>query len=226
METFYDKKIEGTIIRSRARWHEYGEKSNKYFLSLEKRNNVRKHVRKLCLSGVITTDRKKVLEASSDFYKNLYSSQGNVSQNDDLNMFLRNSNNPRLSEEQKASCAGRILKEECKRALESFDPGKTHNFEERPNQIQKTVNLWSMRGLSLFGEVTIIKTFLIPKMLHVSSIIETPYDILRRMERMIYKFLWKGPDRVTRNLVINTLEQGGLNLTDIETQIKALRLFQ
>ena len=38
------------------------------------------------------------------------------------------------------------------------------NFEERLNQIQKTINLWSMRGLSLFGKVTIIKTFLIPKL--------------------------------------------------------------
>ena len=28
METFYDKKMEGTIIRLRGRWHEYGEKSN------------------------------------------------------------------------------------------------------------------------------------------------------------------------------------------------------
>ena len=59
MEKFYDKRIEGTIIRSRARLHEYGEKSNKYFLSLEKRNNVRKHIWKLCLTGVITTDHKK-----------------------------------------------------------------------------------------------------------------------------------------------------------------------
>ena len=31
LETFYEKKIEGSIIRSRARWHEHGEKSNKYF---------------------------------------------------------------------------------------------------------------------------------------------------------------------------------------------------
>ena len=81
-----------------------------------------------------------------------------------------------------------------------------HNFEERLNQIQKTINIWSMRGLSLFGKVTIIKTFLNPKLLYVSSIIETSYDILWRMERMIYKFLWKGPDKVTRNSVINTLE--------------------
>ena len=26
METFYDKRTEGAIIRSRARWHGYGEK--------------------------------------------------------------------------------------------------------------------------------------------------------------------------------------------------------
>ena len=92
------------------------------------------------------------------------------------------------------------------------------------NKIQKTINLWSMRGLSLFGKVTIIKTFLIPKLLYVSSIIETPSDIIRKMERMIYRFLWDGPDKVTRNSVRNTIEHGGLNLTDIETQIKALRL--
>jgi len=40
---------------------------------------------------------------------------------------------------------------------------------------------------------------------------------------MVYKFFWKGPDLVTRCSLINALEHGGLNLTDIETQIKALR---
>ena len=59
LEKFYDEKVKGLIIRSRARWHEHGEKSSKYFLSLEKRNHIRKHIRKLCLSGVITTNHKK-----------------------------------------------------------------------------------------------------------------------------------------------------------------------
>ena len=36
------KKVKGIIIRARARWHEYGEKSTKYFLNLEKRNHVKK----------------------------------------------------------------------------------------------------------------------------------------------------------------------------------------
>ena len=37
LERFYNKKTEGIIVRSRARWHEHGEKSNKYFFKLRKK---------------------------------------------------------------------------------------------------------------------------------------------------------------------------------------------
>ena len=43
LEQSYDEKIKGVIIRARARWYEYGEKSSKYFLNLEKRNQVKNH---------------------------------------------------------------------------------------------------------------------------------------------------------------------------------------
>ena len=56
MEQMYDKKVEGIIIRSRARWYEHSEKNSKYFFNLEKHNHIRKHIRKLWLSGVITVD--------------------------------------------------------------------------------------------------------------------------------------------------------------------------
>lgn len=42
LEAFYDEKLNGVIIRARARWHEHGEKSSKYFLNLEKRNHIKK----------------------------------------------------------------------------------------------------------------------------------------------------------------------------------------
>ena len=74
----------------------------------------------------------------------------------------------------------------------------------------------------MFGKVTIIKTFLIPKLLYVSTILETLEEIIKQMEMMIYKFLWKEPDKVTRLSFINSLQNGGLNRTDLETQIKAL----
>ena len=65
----------------------------------------------------------------------------------------------------------------------------SQNFQEKLDKIQKVINIWNMRGLSLFGRVTIVKTFLIPKLLYVSSIIQTPMEIIKRMERMIFKFL-------------------------------------
>ena len=59
------------------------------------------------------------------------------------------------------------------------------DFQDKLNEVQKTINLWKLRGLSLFGKVTIIKPFLIPKLLYVSSIIETAPEIIKQMEKMI-----------------------------------------
>ena len=56
LELFYEQKTKGIIIRAQARWHEHGERSNKYFLNLEKRNYVKKHMRKLNINESITTD--------------------------------------------------------------------------------------------------------------------------------------------------------------------------
>ena len=36
------QKAKGAAVRSRARWMEYGENNNKYFLGLEKRNREKK----------------------------------------------------------------------------------------------------------------------------------------------------------------------------------------
>ena len=72
LETLYNKKTEGIIIRSRARWHEHGEKSSKYFLNLEKRSHVKKHIRKLLTNDSITTDPFCILSEQKLFYNNLY----------------------------------------------------------------------------------------------------------------------------------------------------------
>jgi len=58
MDKIYEEEVEGIIVRSRARWH---EKNSKYFPNLEKRNHVKKHVRKLWLSGVIILDPFEIL---------------------------------------------------------------------------------------------------------------------------------------------------------------------
>ena len=61
LELFYEERVKGIIIRARARWYEHGERSSKYFLNLEKRNHVKKHIRKLTVNNSLTTDPCTIL---------------------------------------------------------------------------------------------------------------------------------------------------------------------
>ena len=129
MELFYEEKVKGTIIRARARWHEQGEKSTKYFLNLERRNHIKKHMRKLNINGSITTDPFNILNEQQSFYQELYRSSN--MNNEAIESFLKDLLIPKLSEEQKMSCEGKITSEECAVLLECFQNNK--NSWERWN---------------------------------------------------------------------------------------------
>jgi len=102
LELFYEEKVKGIIFRARARWHEHGEKSTKYFLNLEKRNHVKKHMRKLNINGSITTDPFNILYEQRRFFQELYTSRN--THNEAIETFLKDLLFPKLSEEQKMSC--------------------------------------------------------------------------------------------------------------------------
>ena len=45
---FYEKIADGVKIRSKCDWHQYGEKSTKFFLNLEKKRAIGGTVKKFC----------------------------------------------------------------------------------------------------------------------------------------------------------------------------------
>ena len=98
------------------------------------------------------------------------------------------------------------------------------NFYDKLRGIKSQIRLWSWRGLSLFGKVTIIKSLLLPKVLYISSILPSPLELLKAFQTIIYNFLWKGPDKIARTAVINDFEFGGLKVTDLTTSVMSLRL--
>ena len=109
LEVFYEEKVHGIVIRARARWHEHGKRSNKYFLNLEKRNHVKKHMRRLKISGSIKTDPFNILSEQKSFYQDLYTSKNKRTHSTQTaESFLSNLDILRLTEEQKLSCEGKI----------------------------------------------------------------------------------------------------------------------
>lgn len=81
-------------------------------------------------------------------------------------------------------------------------------------------------GLSIYGKMTIIKFFLIPKYIYICSILPTPKELLKELSKILslFKFLWKGVEKVTRASVINEYEEGGQRMVDLECMVKSLRL--
>ena len=98
------------------------------------------------------------------------------------------------------------------------------NFIERLDSIKKLINIWSSRGLSIYGKLTIIKSFLIPKFVYICALLPTPNELLKQLNQLLFKFLWKGTDKVRRVSVINEYREGGLKMIDLETMVKSLRL--
>ena len=130
LRTEYDLQYEyiaqGAIIRSRARWYEQGQKSNKYFLNLESSRGKKSTIRKIIREDKsLTTNLKVIMDELKSFYSNLYqanSSRGNESLADS---FFKNVSIPKLSEVQKGKCEENLTVSECFNTLKSFQKNKT-----------------------------------------------------------------------------------------------------
>ena len=81
---------------SKAKWFEYGEKSNKFFLNLNKCRQKQKLIGKIKNSGKVFIGQDEVSRGITEFYKDLYSAQPKEKINDEA--FYDNC--PKLTEDQ------------------------------------------------------------------------------------------------------------------------------
>jgi exonuclease III len=111
----YTKKL---IFRSKAKWAEKGEKSNKYFLNLLKLRQKRLQIRKIIANGTQYTTQDEISKAITNFYKKLYKRNDNLKdiQNDTSKMFEEL---PKLNDKDKKTLEKPISKEELYEALKT-----------------------------------------------------------------------------------------------------------
>ena len=63
----------------------------------------------------------------------------------------------------------------------------------------------------------------ISKLMYVATCLAIPEKFIKDIDQRIFKFLWGKRDQIKRKSVINKLEEGGLNMLDLQTQIHALK---
>ena len=65
------------------------------------------------------------------------------------------------------------------------------NVIERLDSVKKLINIWSSRGLSLCGKVTIIKSLLIPKFVYILSLPPHPRESSKSLTECHLNFCGK-----------------------------------
>ena len=121
------KELEATKIRAKAQFMEEGEKSTRYFYSREKGRRADQTIRILTKDNLDTiTETQDLLSETHAFYKSLYSAQ--PSDEDAQDRFL-SGNIPRLPDDARESCEGRITEVELRKALTAMENDKSPGID-------------------------------------------------------------------------------------------------
>jgi len=140
LNMYKEEESQRLIFRSRVKWAEKGEKSNKYFLNLLKDRQRKMQIRKITANGVTKYEQDEISKAITKFYKELYNKKDVKSFDPNHNMFK---NLPQLEETDKNNLSKELTLEElhatlktCKESAPGPD-GITYGTYE---------SLWSLMG--------------------------------------------------------------------------------
>ena len=66
------------------------------------------------------------------------------------------------------------------------------NFENTVHNLQSGLDLWSVKGLTLLGKITLLKTLVISKLIHKASYlpIDLPEKFVNQLNRVLFTFIW------------------------------------
>ena len=122
LEKIREQKMQGVLLRSRAKWVEEGEKITSYFCNLEKRNYISKQMSRLKDSDGNTLRNQKEIkrEVKRNFFKQY---QENKVEECDFKTLIKNC--PKLNEQEIESQEGLLDVEEAEYALSKMDDGKS-----------------------------------------------------------------------------------------------------
>jgi hypothetical protein len=100
-----------------------------------------------------------------------------------------------------------------------------YNFEPNITKMKSIFNLWKQRNLSLKGKITIINSLAASLIVYPCSTLITPDTILDQIDQIFFNFLWDSNcNKISKNTIIRTIDQGGLKMIDIKSKVKALKI--
>ena len=100
------------------------------------------------------------------------------------------------------------------------------NYSKYIKQAEQVIKHWNRRQLTPMGKITVIKTFIMSKFIHIFTSLPTPKeDKLKEINKMLYLFLWDNKtDKIKRERITQNYNNGGLKMVNIKHFITALKV--
>ena len=98
------------------------------------------------------------------------------------------------------------------------------NYDETLRSLSETLAGWKWRNLRLYGKIQVVKTFVIPKFMFRASLMCSTKKVMKELNSISYRFIWKGRDKIKRLALISDYKSGGLRMPHIKTLIDTQRI--
>ena len=88
-----------------------------------------------------------------------------------------------------------------------------------------SLKVWQRRKLTPLGKITVLKSLILSKFIHVFLILPIPEKFVSKLNTEFFKFLWNNkPDKIKRVTVCSDLTVGGLKMVNLKCFIKSLEM--
>ena len=100
------------------------------------------------------------------------------------------------------------------------------NLANKITECKHVLKQWKKWNLTLIGKITVLKTFVLPKLIYPLTVLPNPPpDFVKSIKYIFFDFLWNSkPDKIARKLIIQEYKDGGLKMIDIECFLDSLKI--
>ena len=99
------------------------------------------------------------------------------------------------------------------------------NIADKADKIKSILNLWQGRVLTLTGKITILKSLVLPHILHLAYVLPLCETLLMDLDKLFFDFVWnKRKHLVSKQTLLQSYDMGGLKMLSIADMVKTAKI--